>query len=82
MSAPKPYPRILRKLMSSPRTVRHFPTREINRYDQELVYLIGGENRPEEIADFPDLDRRLVKPGGILAIHKLSDGKPFFEGAD
>ncbi len=64
-----------------------FPTPSVahnmaNPYDQALVYLMGGENKPEEVADFPDLDRRMVKLGGKLAIYTLSDGKPFFAGEE
>jgi uncharacterized cupin superfamily protein len=49
-----------------------------NPYDEELVYLMGGENKPDEVADFPELDRRMVKLAGQLTIYKLSDGQPFF----
>ncbi|MCU0950001.1 MAG: cupin domain-containing protein [Burkholderiaceae bacterium] len=61
-----------------------FPTPSVahqlgNPFDDEVVYLMGGENRNEEIADFPALDRRMVKLGGELTIYKLSDGKPFFD---
>ena len=64
-----------------------FPTPSVahnmaNPFDEELVYLMGGENRPEEVADFPLLDRRMVKLGKELTIYKLSDGKPFFEAED
>ncbi|MGZ5131294.1 MAG: cupin domain-containing protein [Caldimonas sp.] len=59
-----------------------FPTPSVahnlaNPFDEELVYLMGGEHRNEEVADFPTLDRRMVKLGGKVAIYKLSDGKPF-----
>lgn len=61
-----------------------FPTPSVahnlaNPFGDELVYLMGGENRREEIADFPLLDKRMVKLGGELSIYKLSDGKPFFD---
>jgi uncharacterized cupin superfamily protein len=61
-----------------------FPTPSVahnmaNPFDEELVYLMGGENLAEEIADFPTLDRRMVKLPGELTIYKLSDGKPFFK---
>ena len=49
-----------------------------NPFEEELVYLMGGENKNEEIADFPTLDRRMVKLGKELSIYKLSDGRPFF----
>ena len=48
-------------------------------YNEELVYLMGGENKSDEVADFPTLDRRMVKIGGKLSICKLSDGKSFLE---
>jgi len=50
-----------------------------NHSDQELTYLMGGENLPDEVADFPTLDRRMVKLNNELSIYKLSDGKPFFD---
>ena len=61
-----------------------FPTPSVahnlaNPYDEELVYLMGGENRREEIADFPLLDKRMVKLGDELSIFKLSDGRPFLD---
>lgn len=48
-----------------------------NPFDEELVYLMGGENRKFELADFPDLDRRMVRNGDKIEIYRLSDGKPF-----
>lgn len=63
-----------------------FPTPSVahnlaNPFDEELVYLMGGENRNEEIADFPALDRRMIRLGSEITIYKLSDGKPLFEGS-
>jgi uncharacterized cupin superfamily protein len=59
-----------------------FPTPSVahnmaNPYAEELVYLMGGEHRADEVADFPLLDRRMVKLGGKLSIYRLSDGEPF-----
>jgi uncharacterized cupin superfamily protein len=64
-----------------------FPTPSVahnlaNPFEEELVYLMGGENKPEEIADFPTLDRRMVKLQGELTIYKLSDGQPFVEPSE
>jgi uncharacterized cupin superfamily protein len=61
-----------------------FPTPSVthnlsNPYDEEAVYLMGGEHADSEIADFPDLDRRMVRVGDDIRIYRLSDGKPFFE---
>lgn len=59
-----------------------FPTPSVahniaNRSNEELVYLMGGENHRHEIADFPALDRRMVKLDGVVTIYRLSDGKRF-----
>jgi uncharacterized cupin superfamily protein len=61
-----------------------FPTPSVahhmaNPFDEELVYLMGGENLPDEVADFPTLDRRQIKLGGEFTVYKLSDGQPMFE---
>lgn len=61
-----------------------FPTPSVahllaNRSERELVYLMGGENHPVEVADFPALDKRMVKLGEQLTIYRLSDGKGFGE---
>lgn len=49
----------------------------VNRSEKEVVYLMGGENHPHEVADFPTLDRRLVKVDGRVTIYRLSDGQAF-----
>ena len=59
-----------------------FPTPSVahntsNPFDEDLVYLMGGESRRYEIADFPELDKRMVRTGDELAIYRLSDGKKF-----
>lgn len=63
-----------------------FPTPSVahqlaNPFEEDLVYLMGGENRAVEIADFPTLDRRMVKTGDGVTIYRLSDGKSFAEAA-
>lgn len=45
-----------------------FPTPSVahhlrNPGPEELVYLVGGENRENEIADFPKLGKRIVRRG-------------------
>ena len=37
----------------------------------ELVYLVGGENRENEIADFPKLGKRIVRSGKDVEIVDL-----------
>lgn len=61
-----------------------FPTPSVahimaNRTDQEITYVMGGDNLPDEVADFPTLDRRMVKLSNEISIYRLSDGKPFLE---
>lgn len=63
-----------------------FPTPSVahimaNPGPEELVYLMGGENKPYEIADFPMLDRRMVKLNDKLAVYRLSDAKAL-DGGD
>lgn len=48
-----------------------------NPFDEELVYLMGGENREVEIADFPKLGKRMVRQGSEVQIYNIADGKPF-----
>lgn len=43
----------------------------------DLVYLMGGENREFEVADFPRLNRRMVRMGGEVAVYDLNAGRPF-----
>lgn len=59
-----------------------FPTPSVphnmrNPNEEELVYLMGGENRDFEIADFPALDKRMIRRGSDVEIYRLSDGRPF-----
>ena len=49
----------------------------VNRSTEEAVYLMGGENREFEVADFPLLDRRMVRLKDNITIYRLSDGRPF-----
>jgi len=59
-----------------------FPTPSVahhlrNPYDEELVYLMGGENLDVEIADFPRLGKRMVRRGETIEIYNLSEAKAF-----
>ena len=58
-----------------------FPTPSLphnmsNPGEDELVYLMGGEHLDFEIADFPTLDKRMIRRGHDVEIYNLSDGKP------
>jgi uncharacterized cupin superfamily protein len=59
-----------------------FPTPSVphhlkNPFDQDLVYLMGGENREFEVADFPRLGKRMVKSGEKFEVYEMSSVKPF-----
>jgi uncharacterized cupin superfamily protein len=59
-----------------------FPTPSVahnmaNPFDEDLVYLMGGETLDYEIADFPDLGKRMVRTGKKIAVYELESGKPF-----
>ena len=62
-----------------------FPTPSVahhlsNPFDEDLVYLMGGETKHVEIADFPDLGKRMVRRGTEVEIFDTADAQPF--GAD
>lgn len=48
-----------------------------NPFDRELVYLMGGESRELDVADFPDLGKRMFRHAKGVDIYDLADGKPF-----
>ncbi|MDJ0716715.1 MAG: cupin domain-containing protein [Prochloraceae cyanobacterium] len=55
-----------------------FPTPSVahhlrNPFDEELVYLMGGENLDVEIADFPRLGKRMIRRENGAEIYNISD---------
>jgi uncharacterized cupin superfamily protein len=48
-----------------------------NPYDEDLVYLVGGENHEVEIADFPHLGKRMLKLAHSVEIYDTSDARTF-----
>jgi uncharacterized cupin superfamily protein len=59
-----------------------FPTPSVahhlrNPGPDELVYLMGGERRHVEIADFPRLRRRMIRIGDEVSIHDLDSAGTF-----
>jgi uncharacterized cupin superfamily protein len=48
-----------------------------NPFETELVYLMGGEHKDVEIADFPDLGKRMFRHPKGVEIYNLEHGKPF-----
>ena len=59
-----------------------FPTPSVghhlrNPFDQDLVYISGGERRASEVADFPRVGKRLVRVGMSVSIHRIDDAEAF-----
>jgi uncharacterized cupin superfamily protein len=59
-----------------------FPTPSVphqlkNPFEEELLYLMGGENREFDVADFPRLAKRMVKSGEKFEVYDVSNAKPF-----
>lgn len=59
-----------------------FPTPSVahhlrNTGDEDLVYLAGGENLDIEIAEFPRLEKRMIRRKDAIDIYDFSDAKPF-----
>jgi uncharacterized cupin superfamily protein len=59
-----------------------FPTPSVahhlrNPFAEDLVYLMGGESRPFEIADFPRMRKRMIRDGTDVQIYDVADAKPF-----
>ena len=59
-----------------------FPTPSVahhlrNPFNEDLVYLMGGENRDLEVADFPKLGKRMIRRIDGIDIFDLSDRKVF-----
>src|SRR6185369_6491069 len=55
-----------------------FPTPSVghhlkNPFTEDLVYLAGGERRISEIADFPRINRRVVRVGMSVSIYGIDD---------
>jgi len=50
-----------------------------NPFDGDLVYLMGGEHRDVEIADFPRLQKRLIRDGADVSIVDHAAIEPLFK---
>ncbi len=48
-----------------------------NPHEEELVYLMGGENLDVEVADFPRLGKRMLRRGQDVEVYDISDAKSF-----
>jgi uncharacterized cupin superfamily protein len=59
-----------------------FPTPSVahhmkNPFDEDLVYISGGERREAEIAEFPTLGKRMIRLGGKVSIHAIATEEAF-----
>jgi uncharacterized cupin superfamily protein len=59
-----------------------FPTPSVahqlsNPYEEPVRYLMGGESRDVEVADFPELGRRMVRLGDRIEWAPLDGFRPF-----
>lgn len=62
-----------------------FPTPSVahhlrNTGNEDLVYLMGGENRDFEVADFPCLNKRMLRRGTVVEVYDLDAGRPMETG--
>lgn len=59
-----------------------FPTPSVahhlkNAGDEDLVYLMGGENCNVEIGDFPNHGKRIIRRGDHVEVFDIKDAQPF-----
>jgi uncharacterized cupin superfamily protein len=47
-----------------------------NPFDEPVEYLMGGENLPFEVADFPELNRRMLRFPDRVEVYDLDAGRP------
>ena len=52
-----------------------------NPFEQELVYLMGGENREIDVADFPELGKRMFRHAKGVDVFDLENAQPMGPGA-
>ena len=48
-----------------------------NPFEEDLVYLMGGEALDADVADFPRLGKRMVRRGESIEIYDASDARDF-----
>ena len=48
-----------------------------NPFDEDLVYLVGGEVLDVDVANFPRLGKRVVRRGQDVEVYDASDAKEF-----
>ncbi len=63
-----------------------FPTPSVghhlsNPFQEELVYISGGERRQVEVADFPRIGKQLVRVGSQVSIYDVGAAYNFSFGS-
>ena len=53
-----------------------------NPFDEDLVYLVGGERRGVEVAEFPRLKKRIIRVGREAQVVDDSQLMPFWKGEE
>jgi len=48
-----------------------------NSFDEDVVYLMGGEHKDIEIADYPELGKRVIRHPKGAEVHDLDNAAPF-----
>ncbi|MEM7716658.1 MAG: cupin domain-containing protein [Cyanobacteria bacterium P01_A01_bin.68] len=48
-----------------------------NPFEEDLIYIMGGERREYEIADFPHIQKRMFRNGKKIQIAEYDNLKPF-----
>jgi uncharacterized cupin superfamily protein len=48
-----------------------------NPFDEDLVYLVGGEALDVDVADFPRIGKRMVRRGQTVEVYDVSEAKEF-----
>jgi len=50
-----------------------------NPFDEDLLYLVGGERHAIEVADFPRLGKRVIRCGGEAQVADTQSFEPFWK---
>jgi uncharacterized cupin superfamily protein len=53
-----------------------------NPYDEDLVYLAGGERRETDVMEFPKAGRTIVRVGSEWTVFPTCSGEPLFPGGE
>lgn len=63
-------------------TTPSVPHNLCNRFDEDLVYLVGGERKEAEIGDFPRLGKCVIRVGREASLVDRDHLEPFWKAAE